>query len=563
MSEGESSQITGSTIQNICKLYAAYLCARIYHEPEGHSTAGQRFKEQMEKTKKLWQQIELDDDQAEFGMVAAFYRPTGASNGDEGEKCWPMLVFRGTDFDDFRGLGFSFTLTSPRLEKQYTDDEIATAFMTDDIGFATENAYKALAGYAKQKWVEPNIANARQMLEPVYVGSEKPIQQPSDGPYLSIGWVANHPEIQTAAQAEALAGYKKIELLNQKGQLGIGPLSDEYHVTASLVYNENSHGDWVTNLLQGMGKESPAYKRALAFANQCYLKYIQPDQEKKLVTTGHSLGGGMASAANMFLRQKYIKEGLDCYGLVFNPAGVHENTIKPAHLSDGKIEIVAVKDEILTTLAWYKNNIPFLGPILKLSNFSDGLPQPYGSKMILNGVSPGPLAGNESWEVPPRDNLLARLFPLSEQNALWQAKATHQFKKITAINDMLLNAGSLNSSIKNISEYILKTLISDSDFDIKEEVNDLLKILDMSAGYHSMDFCIATYEAKLKGKATSVYSPYQYADENSPEDLNQRLKTINKNIKKQNDELNKYNKDMSQQYQQQFSNNGGLTGIKF
>lgn len=31
------------------------------------------FKEQMEKTKKLWQQIKLKDDQTDTGMVAAFY----------------------------------------------------------------------------------------------------------------------------------------------------------------------------------------------------------------------------------------------------------------------------------------------------------------------------------------------------------------------------------------------------------------------------------------------------------------------------------------------------------
>lgn len=64
-----------------------------------------------------------------------------------------------------------------------------------------------------------------------------------------------------------------IELINKTGKAGLGPLSDEFHIRACLVYKEKEHSDWVTNLLQGLGKETPAYEQALAFAKNCYEGY--------------------------------------------------------------------------------------------------------------------------------------------------------------------------------------------------------------------------------------------------------------------------------------------------
>lgn len=77
-------------------------------------------------------------------MVEAFYRPVGSANGDGGEACWPMLVYRGTDFDDFiRGIGFSFVLTSPRLEQEYKYEDFvdASGEIKSDMGLLTEELY--------------------------------------------------------------------------------------------------------------------------------------------------------------------------------------------------------------------------------------------------------------------------------------------------------------------------------------------------------------------------------------------------------------------------------------
>lgn len=53
MSSEESSQITGETIKNICKLYAAYLCGHIYHEPEGKGSALARFPDEKIRLKRF------------------------------------------------------------------------------------------------------------------------------------------------------------------------------------------------------------------------------------------------------------------------------------------------------------------------------------------------------------------------------------------------------------------------------------------------------------------------------------------------------------------------------
>ena len=606
MSSGESSQITGETIKNICKLYAAYLCGRIYHEPEGKGSALARFPDEKNKTEALWARQEFFDDQKQTGMVGAFYRPVGSTNGDGGEACWPMLVYRGTDFDDFRGIGFSFVLTSPRLEKEYKYEDFvdASGEIKSDIGLLTEELYKSAADWGKKTYVDPAISDGQKKLDKfANTTSEKredpPSQRVAGEPYLSIGWVQNHPEVRTAAQAEALSGYKVIELINKTGKAGLGPLSDKFHIRACLVYKEKEHGDWVTNLLQGMGKETPAYEQALAFAADCYEKQILANNDKRVITTGHSMGGGLASAANIWLRKKYLLKGHDFYGLTFNTAGVHSNTVAPASLSDGKIENIAVRDEILTTLAWYSNRIPFLGGILKMSNYQAGLPKPSGSRSVIPGVSPGPLSEGEGWNVPPKNSLLARLFPLSQQNALWRARATHNFRSVNAISDILLNAGSINDFGIRLLRHIGSAYTSFSDKDREElmklpdragadvmfadsiqsgkkffanigtELSDLCTILEMSAGYHGMDFCIASLEAKLKGTATSVHHPYSVAD-STKEKLDDLLNQDNQRRAKEEEAINKAQKAYQDEtkassdfLRNQFSSNGGLAGVKF
>jgi len=70
--------------------------------------------------------------------------------------------------------------------------------------------------------------------------------------------------------------------------------------------------DWQQNITQGLGKNSTHYEKAKMLAARLKLVY------QKLEFTGHSLGGGMASAASIVSKQK---------ATVFNAAAVHPNTV--------------------------------------------------------------------------------------------------------------------------------------------------------------------------------------------------------------------------------------------
>lgn len=612
MSANGSSQISGQNVNDICKLYASYLCARIYHEPEGNSNGGARFKSELDKAKVRWKNLgpPLDDNKAS-GAVGALYEPVGTKD-ENVDVCWPMLVFRGTDFDDFRGTGIALSISTDRYDKEApsTLEHIKNTII-NPIGTGVDDFYKNKLQEYKDDTIDPAINDGLSTLDNALNGEDAldppnvPLETTHEGKsaLISVGWIRNHPEIRTAEQARTASGYKTLNLIDQSGKFGIGPLSDIIHVRADLMYKEDDTGDWVTNLLQGTGSHVPGYLLAINYALQCFRINITPRKDKRLYTTGHSLGGGLAGAANMVLNHKYSKNGFTIKGLIFNPAGVHPETLnryaQGASISDGILEIWAVPGDILTTLAWYPNQIPLFGGVLRLSKYPSGLPKPWGSVVPCVGVSPGPIEGGESWDVPPKNNRLAKLFPLSEQNALWRARATHNFKNTTAISDLMLNAGSINDFAVGLVKHINQNYSKIEKFKkstlmlypsppigpaeifdfiqafgefkdvLMEEINDVITILNMSAGYHGIDFCIATIEAKLKGIATTVYPPYAKAD-STQQQLKEFLEQDNRRISEENEANERAARAFQEQYEgeaaaalRNYNSNGGLSGIRF
>lgn len=76
--------------------------------------------------------------------------------------------------------------------------------------------------------------------------------------------------------------------------------------------------DWKTNLLQGLGFESAQYTMAIDIA----------ESYGAITFTGHSLGGGLASAAAIHTGGT---------ATVFNAAGLHNNTLGDYKRSRGNI----------------------------------------------------------------------------------------------------------------------------------------------------------------------------------------------------------------------------------
>lgn len=77
--------------------------------------------------------------------------------------------------------------------------------------------------------------------------------------------------------------------------------------------------DWKANLLQGMGYESAQYSHAIKIAKV----------QGAITFTGHSLGGGLASAATIHTGGK---------GVVFNAAGLHDDTLGDFGRNSGSIK---------------------------------------------------------------------------------------------------------------------------------------------------------------------------------------------------------------------------------
>ena len=96
-------------------------------------------------------------------------------------------------------------------------------------------------------------------------------------------------------------------------------------------------GDWQTNLVQGTGFVGAQYKQAIRDAK----KIVKNNPGKRIRFVGHSLGGGLASAAASAVKRKAI---------TFNASGVHRNTNFPVLVNDRKIRAYRVQGDPLSNL---------------------------------------------------------------------------------------------------------------------------------------------------------------------------------------------------------------------
>lgn len=139
-----------------------------------------------------------------------------------------------------------------------------------------------------------------------------------------------------------------------------------------------SASDWGANIKQGVGLRTDHYNRALEIGE----RLIVP-QGARVTLTGHSLGGGLASAASL---------AAELPAATFNAAGLSDRTLTQARAiagADGRVDIpdisaFHVRGEILSTLQDGGDRV--LGALLN-AGFLD-LPEAVGTRIPLNAVRP-------------------------------------------------------------------------------------------------------------------------------------------------------------------------------
>lgn len=139
-----------------------------------------------------------------------------------------------------------------------------------------------------------------------------------------------------------------------------------------------SASDWGANLKQGIGLRTDHYNRALEIGE----RLVVPDGAR-LTLTGHSLGGGLASAASLAAEMPAV---------TFNAAGLSDRTLAQARTiagADGRIDTpdisaFHVRGEILSTMQDGGDRV--LGILLR-AGFLD-LPEAVGKRIPLDAVRP-------------------------------------------------------------------------------------------------------------------------------------------------------------------------------
>lgn len=127
-----------------------------------------------------------------------------------------------------------------------------------------------------------------------------------------------------------------------------------------LPFMPNWSWDWIDdNASQGLGLGSEQYEDAIRLAQK--INANKPEN-KELIITGHSLGGGLATAAG-------AATGSETYA--FNPAGVHPNTY----------EMYGVKNPDTSKVHTYYSNQDFLN---MGNNLLELMPDSAGERIRLH-----------------------------------------------------------------------------------------------------------------------------------------------------------------------------------
>lgn len=280
-------------------------------------------------------------------------------------------------------------------------------------------------------------------------------------------------------------------------------------VTLTLDIYASQAGDWAANLRQGLGQRSEKYERSIVYGREG-LTYLRPKilaarsgstRTPKVYFTGHSLGGGFASAAATVAVAEF--PDLSILLDIYNSAGLHSNTVGqsgngPQATATCPVRAFTVRDEILTTLQSDNHYLPFVGTVMKILRVD--MAKSLGSPSRTQSVHPVELKSQNN------------LFPLD----------LGQFPRLREVDDAVRTATSVGAFTQKLNDYLISNYGTQVGFgmgammglgglsgiamlyqvafrrfmeDTEVEQQRLTGIMEESLARHGMDYVIASYEA--------------------------------------------------------------------
>lgn len=236
--------------------------------------------------------------------------------------------------------------------------------------------------------IKPDFSEAAKMLALSYFAYNRTTKQKDKDDYdMNDSLDGLSPEQKAMLKSEKLEGYEKLNA-EEMDKLGInstdlndtktgfkadiykdkngdyvlvyrGTYSDPDHPENDLIHDWSK--EWTDdNMKQGLGMGSEQYNKSIKLAEK--VKQGSEKQGKQMTIAGHSLGGGLATAAGAATGSKTY---------AFCPAGVHPNTYK----------MYGVQNPDTSKVHTYYSNQDFLN---MASNNLSLMPKAAGERIMLN-----------------------------------------------------------------------------------------------------------------------------------------------------------------------------------
>ena len=414
-----TASVAGDAISELCLKRAGMLNLHVYDT--ARNTVHEALHPYMDINDNEW--VVVENWPGTDGFLARLYLPKSVADGaDPSTACPPVLCFRGSDSDPE---DFAEMAAGMRLEFNFFYDLWnggVTVERIEDL-VVDESVSHDAAGLAGKSMAElDTLAAARGMKKE---------------------WLFNGVQGEHVVQ---IGGWR----------LTRADLTLRWTASSALYYGEN--GDWAVNFSQGLGNVPPQYSRAIELGKQA--ADFAVGNGNRLIITGHSLGGGLASAASVAAR--IHKPDLLIKSVTYNAAGLSNETAIQAggtRATAGEIPVRAlhVKDEILNSMQSRSRLVPFLADLLQWGG--QEMPLAVTNPTPAVGRSPGPMSISGK-EYAPLYAALPMLFHIANRNPQSAADLGigPQTPEISRIVSIANNANDVNTFVRNLIDHVMASL---------------------------------------------------------------------------------------------------------